>query len=221
MEGKLIVIEGTDGSGKETQARLLEKKLNELHYPCVRLAFPMYDTPTGKVIAGPYLGKKEACPSYFSEGVGNIDPKIACLYYAADRKYNIDKVLDYIKKGYYVILERYITSSLAYQGSKIDDKEERFNMYQWIDRLEYWLLALPKPDYTIFLHVPYEYAQELRKNKEKKDENFLRRTESCYIELAQLYHWDYVNCIKDEKMRSMEDIHQQILEIVLDNDRKY
>lgn len=224
MEGKLIVIEGTDCSGKETQGMLLETRLKDLRYKCVRLRFPMYDTPTGKIIGGSYLGKKEIGPSFFQEGIRNVDPKIACLYYAADRKYNIQKVLDYIKEGYFVILERYITSSLAYQGSKIEDKDERFNMYQWIDKLEYWLLGLPKPDMTIFLHVPYEYAQELVKNRcsnEVKDEHELRSTERCYVELSQLYNWDYVNCIKNNRLRSIEDINNDILNIVLNKKNKY
>lgn len=156
MKGKLIVIEGTDCSGKQTQTELLQKRLNDLNLNCIRIDFPRYDTPTGKIVGGPYLGKPEVCPSYFTEGAVNVDPKVASLYYAADRKYNIGKVIEYLDKGYFVILDRYTTSNLAHQGSKILDKDERFNMYQWIDKLEFWLLELPKPDVAIFLHMPYE-----------------------------------------------------------------
>ena len=101
----------------------------------------------------------------------NVDPYVACLYYAADRKYNIKQVLDYIDKGYYVILDRYTTSNMAHQGGKIFNKEERFNMYQWIDKLEFWLLKLPKPDITLFLHMPYEYSNKLKSNREFLDEH--------------------------------------------------
>ena len=156
MKGKFIVIEGTDCSGKETQTKLIEKKLKEQGYKCMRLSFPVYDSPTGEIVGECYLGRHSK--SFFKEGATNVDPYIASLYYAADRKYNINKVLDYYSEGYYIILDRYTTSNMAHQGSKILDKDERFYMYQWIDKLEYWLLGLPKPDKTIFLHMPYEYS---------------------------------------------------------------
>lgn len=127
MEGKIIVIEGTDCSGKETQSKLLVKRLTEMGKKCACFSFPMYDTPTGRIVGGPYLGKPEICAGYFEEGAPNVDPKVSCLYYAADRKYNIDKALKLLDEGYYVFLDRYTTSSLAHQGSKIKDKDERFN----------------------------------------------------------------------------------------------
>ena len=171
MKGKIIVIEGTDCSGKETQSILLEKKLNELGKKCVHFGFPMYDTPTGKIVGGPYLGNPDISNGFFPEGADKVDPHIASLYYAADRKYNMSKILPYLEDGYYVILDRYTTSNLAHQGSKIHDKDERFLMYQWIDKLEYWLLQLPKPDRTIFLHMPYQNSLELKKNRKSLDEH--------------------------------------------------
>ena len=225
MKGKLIVVEGTDCSGKQTQTELLIKRLNENGYKCIRIDFPRYETPTGKIVGGPYLGKPEISESFFKEGAVNVNPKIASLYYAADRKYNIDEVNKYLNEGYFVILDRYTTSNLAHQGSKILDKDERFNMYQWIDKLEYWLLELPKPDMTIFLHMPYEYSLQLRKNRSsldehEKSEDHLKHSEACYIELKELYNWDYVNCIRDGKIRSIEDINDEILDLVL-NKKKY
>ncbi len=212
--GKIIVIEGTDCSGKATQSNLLVERLKKDGKKCVSLSFPCYDTPTGKIVGGAYLGKPEICESFFESAV-NLDPKIACLYYAADRKYNIDKVLKYVDDGYYVILDRYVTSNLAHQGCKIQDKDERFYMYQWIDKLEYWLLELPKPDKTIFLHVPYDFTKELEKNREFLDEHekspeHLKNAERAYVELSQLYNWDTIECIKDNKLRSIEDINDEI-----------
>lgn len=216
MRGKIIVIEGTDCSGKETQSRLLEKKLNEQGKKCMRFSFPMYDTPTGKIVGGPYLGKPEIGKCLFEEGAVNVDPYVVCLYYAADRKYNFPTIEKYLNDGYYIILDRYITSNLAHQGSKIHDKDQRFNMYQWIDKLEYWLLGLPKPDKTIFLHVPLEYTLELRKNREYLDElekspEHLKRAEDAYIELSELYNWDKIECIKDGSLRTIDDISEEIL----------
>ncbi|MBQ3307081.1 MAG: thymidylate kinase [Bacilli bacterium] len=219
MKGKIIVIEGTDCSGKETQSKLLEKRLNEKGRKCIRFSFPMYDTPTGKIVGGSYLGKPEISPSLFEEGAVNVDPHVVCLYYAADRKYNMPKIEKYLNEGYYVILDRYTTSNLAHQGSKIKDDDERFNMYQWIDKLEYWLLKLPKPDITIFLHVPYENTIELRKNREfidehEKSEEHLKSAEKAYVELSELYNWEKIECIKDNKLRTIEDINDEIFKMI-------
>ena len=221
MAGKIIVIEGTDCSGKETQAKLLEKKLNDLGKKSINFSFPMYDTPTGKIVGGSYLGKKEIGESLFKEGAINVDPYVGCLYYAADRKYNMKIIQEYLEKDYYVILDRYTTSNLAHQGSKISDKDERFNMYQWIDKLEYWLLKLPKPDKTIFLHVPIEYTKELRKNRKSLDnhelsDEYLKGAEESYLELQELYNWDKIECVKDNKLRSIDDISNEVLKIVLE-----
>lgn len=225
MSGKIIVIEGTDCSGKETQSIMLEEKMNQLGKKCIRFGFPMYDTPTGKIVGGSYLGRKEIGPSIFEEGAINVDPYVGCLYYAADRKYNLPKIEEYLEKGYYVILDRYTTSNLAHQGSKIKDKDERFNMYQWIDKLEYWLLRLPKPDKTIFLHVPYEYTEELRKNRTTTDNHesskeHLKGAEEAYIELSELYNWDRIECVENGKLLSPEEISNKILDIVKEMEKK-
>ncbi len=220
MEGKYIVIEGTDCSGKETQSILLEEKLKQEGYNVIRFSFPVYDSPTGQIVGGDYLGKEDIGPSKFKEGAVNVDPHIACLYYAADRKYNIGKTEEYINKGYIVILDRYISSNMAHQGSKIDDQEERFNMYNWIDKLEYWLLQLPKPDMTIFLHMPYEYSNVLKQNREFLDEHekspeHLKKSEAAYLELSELYNWTKIECIKDNQIRSKEDISEDVYNTVV------
>lgn len=219
MAGKIIVIEGTDCSGKETQSKLLEERLNEKGKKCVKFNFPMYDTPTGKIVGGAYLGRKEIGESLFEEGAVKVDPHVTCLYYAADRKYNWYKIQEYLDKDYYVILDRYTPSNLAHQGSKIIDKDDRFNMYQWIDKLEYWLLGLPKPDKTIFLHVPAEKTLELLKNREISDEHeksleYLKNVEESYIELSELYNWDRIECIKYDKLRTVTDINDEIIKLI-------
>ena len=213
MAGKIIVIEGTECSGKETQSKLLEQNLQKMGKKCIRFEFPMYDTPTGKIVGRDYLGKKEMGESLFTEGSMNVDPHVVCLYYAADRKYNLSKIEEYIKKDYYVILDRYTTSNLAHQGSKIQDKDNRFDMYQWIDKLEYWLLQLPKPDKTIFLHVPFETALTIRTNKEGKEtsEESLKRAEEAYLELTELYNWDKIECVQNGTLKSIDEIQQEIL----------
>ncbi len=215
--GKFIVIEGTDCSGKETQSKLLVEKLEKMGKKAIRLTFPNYDSPTGKIVGGPYLGKKEICECWFKEGAVNLDPKVASLYYAADRKYNENSIKKYLDDDYFVICDRYVSSNMAHQGSKIKNDEERFHMYEWIDKLEFWLLSLPKPDKTIFLHVPYTYAARLKKNRTSLDEHemseeHLKNSEIAYVELSELYNWKSINCIKNDEIRTIEDINEEIIE---------
>jgi dTMP kinase len=159
----------------------------------------MYETPTGKIIEEAYLGRNNN--GVFPEGSSNVDPLVAALYYAADRKYNINNILKYYDEGYYIILDRYTTSNMAYQGSKILDQDERFYMYQWIDKLEYWLLKLPKPDKTIFLHMPLKYTLELMKNREvlekpkNKYQNFVHMCDYLASRKAILFEFDSDNNI--------------------------
>ena len=128
-----------------------------------RLSFPMYDTPTGKIVGGALLGKQYICDGFFPEGAGNVDPKVASLYYAADRKYNIGKINELLDQGVDVILDRYVESNMGCQGGKIFDKEERLRLYQELDDLEYGFLGLPRPDFTIFLYMPSDKVFELKR----------------------------------------------------------
>lgn len=214
MTGKLITIEGTDCSGKETQTNLLIKKLREEGYQVQNFSFPNYNSPTGRIIGGPYLGKEGFDKCYFEEGSTKVDPKVASLYYAADRKYNIDKINFLLEQGYNVILDRYIYSNMAHQGGKIIDKKERNNMYNWLDKLEFDLMGLPKPDLTIFLHMPTVVAEELKNNRKEKadghekDKNHLKQAEIAYIELAQKYNFVTVECSENGKPKDIEDINE-------------
>ena len=215
MKGKLIVIEGTDCSGKETQTKLLIEKLKKENIKVENFSFPNYNSPTGKIIGGPYLGKDYICDSWFSEGPTKVDPKVAALYYAADRKYNIDKITFLLENGANVILDRYIYSNMAHQGGKIEEKNEREDMYNWLDTLEFNLLNLPKPDIAIFLHMPTEKALLLKQGRKEnsdgheKDINHLKNAEKSYQELAQKYNMYTIECAND-KIRTIEDISNEI-----------
>lgn len=162
-KGKLIVIEGTDCSGKQTQSELLAQNMREIGYKVVSFSFPNYASPTGQIIGEAYLGKSGN--SVFSEGIENVDPKISSLYYAADRVYNIEVIKNYLDNDYIVILNRYVESNMAFQGGKIKDIKERNMMYEWLDNLEFVLLELPRPDLVIFLYLPYEYVCMLKEKR--------------------------------------------------------
>ena len=214
--GKIIVIEGVNDSGKETQSKLLAKTLKAEGYKVVEFSFPMYKSPTGKIFKDCVLGKDGN--GYFEEGYENLDPYVVCLYTAADRKYHKEKIEKYLRDDYIVILNRYTSSNMAHQGSRYSDSEERFYMYQWIDKLEYWLLKLPKPDCTILLKVPAKYLNQL--DEKQVAFNFQEdifdqdSVLKAYIELSELYNWDTINCVSNNKMKSVEEIHEEIMKIV-------
>lgn len=209
-KGKLIVIEGTDCSGKQTQSTFLVKNLKQLGYKAISFSFPNYASPTGKIIGESYLGKNR--PSLFIEGIENVDPKISSLYYAADRAYNIDIIKRYLQEDYIVVVNRYVESNMAFQGGKIKDIKERNNMYEWLDNLEFVLLDLPRPDMVIFLYLPYEHVCILKeKTGQKANENILRMAEIAYIELASIYDYHKINCLLNNELRPANDISAEII----------
>ncbi|MBR6690453.1 MAG: thymidylate kinase [Bacilli bacterium] len=220
MKGKLIVIEGTDCSGKETQTKMLVEKLEKLNIKCVRLSFPMYDTPTGKIVGGPYLGKDYICDGWFDEGAVNVDPKVSSLYYVADRKYNIGKIEELLNNGVNVILDRYTYSNLAHQGGKIEDKKQRLEMYNWLDKLEFELLELPKADIRVFLHMPYEVSCILKRDRvEKADQHesskeHLLMAENAYKEIADIYNFKTIECNIENSPKKIEDINKELYDYV-------
>ncbi len=228
-KGKIIVVEGTDCSGKETQTRLLVERLKKDNYKAERLSFPMYDSPTGKIIGACLLGKKEMCNelllsdhSFFPEGGGNVDPLTAINLYAADRRYNLPKIEALLNDGYIVVLDRYVSSNMAHRGGLIEEKEERLIMYDKIQKLDYEINGLPKPDKTLLLYLPYEYACELKKNRlESPDEaernsNYLKKAEKAYIELAEIYNYDIIECVSDNKIRTINEINDELYKKIVD-----
>lgn len=209
-KGKLIVIEGTDCSGKQTQTEKLVENLKNIGLKAISFGFPNYASPTGKIIGDAYLGKKGE--SLFTEGIENVDPKISSLYYAADRAYNINIIKKYLEAGYIVVLNRYVESNMAFQGGKIKDIKKRNMMYEWLDNLEFVLLELPRPDLVIFLYLPYEEVKVLKENRgEKANINILRLAEIAYLELAEIYDYQKINCLSNNKLRSIDDIALEII----------
>ncbi len=221
-KGKLIVIEGTDCSGKQTQSDLLIESLKQKNIPVEKYCFPNYDSPTGKIIAGPYLGKEGYGAPLFPEGASNVDPRVASLFYAADRKYNIKQITDKLDAGINVVVDRYVDSNFAHQGAKAADDFEREKTFHFLEVLEYDLLQLPKPDITIFLHMPAKVAKVLQQTRKEKpdqhemDEQFLERSENTYLNLCYRHNYIKVSCVNENGLRSIEDIHQEVLSRVLE-----
>ena len=217
MKGKLIVIEGTDCSGKETQTALLVKYLKEKKEKVFTMAFPNYDSPTGKIIGGPFLGKKYICDGFFPEGAPSVDPKVSSLYFAADRYYNLPIIQKKLEEGYIVILDRYVYSNMAHQAGKEGDKEKRQELYKFNATLEFDLLGLPRADKVIFLYMPVDGAKALRANRSETldqnemDEEYLKKSQKAYLELSKLFNYIKIDCFKDGVVRSIEDISKDVI----------
>lgn len=223
MRGKIIVIEGTNCSGKETQSKLLVKKLKEAGICVENYSFPCYETATGKIVGGPLLGKKYIGESYFLEGLPNVDPKIVSLYTAADRKYNIKLIIDKLNAGINIVLDRYVYSNMAFQGAKFKDDLQRLQFFEWIESLEFGLLELPKSDINIFLHMNIDKTIELlSKRKEEGDSNekcpeYLKKCEQTYLLLASKYNFKTIECVKNDKIRDIDDINNELYRFVFNN----
>ena len=217
MKGKLIVIEGTDCSGKETQTALLVKYLKEKKEKVFTMAFPNYDSPTGKIIGGPFLGKKYICDGFFPEGAPSVDPKVSSLYFAADRYYNLPIIQKKLEEGYIVILDRNVYSNMAHQAGKEGDKEKRQELYKFNATLEFDLLGLPRADKVIFLYMPVDGAKALRANRpetldqNEMDEEYLKKSQKAYLELSKLFNYIKIDCFKDGVVRSIEDISKDVI----------
>lgn len=209
---KLIVVEGTDGSGKETQSKKIEEYYISKGLKVKKYSFPQYNTPTGKIVGASYLGKPELGKSVFPEKSPNVDPLVSSLYYAADRRYNFLKFIEEdIYKNDLIILDRYTTSNMGHQAGKAKTKKEQNKILKFIEKLEFDLCELPKPDLVVFLHMPFEAAKELRKGRNTSDDNenseeHLKKAEKTYLSICKKYKWDYINCIKTKKYKNINDI---------------
>ena len=218
---KLLVIEGTDGSGKETQSKKLVEYLNSLNLKVKCFSFPIYESATGRIVGGPYLGKKEIGESYFEETSACVDPLVSSLYYAADSRYKFLKDIESeLYKNDIVILDRYVMSNMGHQAGKAKSVKERNKILRFIEMLEFDLCELPRPDKVIFLHMPFEASKELRKSRTSGDgnennESHLKHAEKTYVDIAKKYNWHYINCIKTKKYNCLEDI-KSIEEISLE-----
>ncbi len=217
MRGKLIVVEGTDCSGKETQTKKIVERCEKKGIKVYNYSFPRYDTPTGKIVGGPYLGKSYICDGWFSEGAPNVDALVASAYYAADRRYNIKEIMEHLNNGDIVLLDRYVESNMAHQGGKLDSKEERQKMYEKLDELEFGIMELPRPDAVIFLYMPSSYAAILRQGRAEaadqleRDMEHLAKAEQAYLELTEKYGYIKIDCVKDDVIRTIDDISDEVM----------
>ena len=214
--GKLFVIDGTDASGKQTQLSKLKERLDKEEIEYKSVSFPNYDSESSSLVKI-YLNGE------LSEDPKEISPYIASTFYAADRYVTFKKEYEeYYKNGGIILADRYTTSNMVHQAGKIKDDKEREKFLNWLWDFEFNLYGLPVPTEVFFLNMPTEYAIKLmenRKNKitkeEKKDihERSPEHLKDAYEEACKLskkYNWKEIKCVKEGKIRSIEDIHEEI-----------
>lgn len=215
--GKLIVIEGTDGSGKSTQFKLMAQRLEQEHTPFRRLVFPRYSEESSALIRM-YLG------GAFGSNPGDVNAYAASAFYAVDRfaSYKQDWGKWY-EGGGLIFSDRYTTSNAVHQASK-EAPENRPAFLQWLYEFEYDKLGLPRPDLVIYLDVPTEFTEKLMRTREQQtctkadiheqNAQYLVACRECGREAAAYYGWKIINCVRDGQMRSIEDIHEEIYALI-------
>lgn len=214
--GKLFVIDGTDGSGKQTQFEKLKERLTKDNIDYQTVSFPNYESPSSALVKMYLSGE-------FGEHAKDISPYIASTFYAADRYVTyITKYKTYYENGGIILADRYTTSNMIHQAGKIADKEERKKFLDWLWDFEFRLYGLPVPTEVFFLKMPTENALELIKNRENKftheakkdiherDKSHLLDSFNAACEVAKQYNWYTIECVKDSKIRTIEDIHEEI-----------
>ena len=216
--GKLIVIEGTDGSGKSTQFRLLTSRLEKENHQFQKLVFPQYAEESSALIRM-YLGGQ------FGSSPADVNAYAASAFYAVDRYASYKKVWgQWYEDGGLVLSDRYTTSNAVHQASK-EPEETRGEFLRWLYEFEYEKLGLPRPDLTIYLDVPTDFTEHMMRAREaatnttadihEQDLAYLATCRRMGKAAAEFYGWTVIDCIRDGKMRSIEDIHEEIYRHVM------
>lgn len=224
-KGHLIVIEGTDGCGKATQVKLLRKRLQTMDIAHQVVAFPRYtDNPYAKLV-GKYLHGD------FGEMNNETGTYLLSLAYAGDRFLAKDQIRDWLKMGNMVISDRYVPSNKVFMSAKLpDDRRQAF--IDWLDDLEYSINDIPREELVIVLYVPTEIAYENNSKKGARaytkvshdlhEENldYQKESSKLYLQLARHDpNWVVIECTEDGKMKTPEQIHEDIFKVL--KERKF
>lgn len=214
--GKLFVIDGTDGSGKQTQFQKLQESLTKDGIDYKVVSFPNYDSPSSSLVKMYLSGE-------FGENAKEISPYIASTFYAADRYATFQTgYKKYYEDGGIILADRYTTANMVHQAGKIKDEKEREKFLNWLWDFEFNLYGLPVPNEVFFLNMPIENAVDLIKNRENKfthqdkkdiherDINHLKDAHEAACDVSKKYNWYEIKCVKNNEIRTIEDIHQEI-----------
>lgn len=220
MNGKLIIIEsGSDASGKATQSEELLKKLTADGYNVRKVEYPNYKSESSTLVKMYLRGD-------FGKNADDVDAYIASTFFTADRYASFKTEWEeFYRSGGIVIADRYTTSNMVHQASKMEI-EERDKYLDWLEDYEYNLFKIPRPDEVIFLNVPVDYSIKLMENRKNKftgedekdihesDKSYLRKTYNNSLYIADKYNWKRVECVENEQLRTIKDISNEIYGIV-------
>lgn len=214
--GKLFVIDGTDGSGKQTQLETLKKRLMNEKIDFRTVSFPNYNSPSSALV-------KMYLEGEFGTDAKAISPYIASTFFAADRYATyVTQYKEYFEKGGIILADRYTTANMVHQAGKITNEAERKKFIDWLWDFEFNLYGLPIPTEVFFLNMPPKFSLELMKDREnkithdnKKDihENnaeYLKEAYNAACKLAKEYNWYEINCIENNNIRTIKDINDEI-----------
>ena len=209
----IITIEGTDGSGKATQSKLLYETLTNLGYKCKLISFPNYGSASSTLVKM-YLNGE------FGENANCLDAYQASALFAVDRLATMKNIN--VEDYDYIILDRYTPSNMIHQACKTVNAGEREDCLNWLNDFEYGKLKLPKPDVVLFLDLPIEISLRLAHNRKdlkngqsqdihEKDEDYMLHAYNQAKYVAKKYDWTVIDCCKDGNLLSVEQIHNKIL----------
>ena len=220
--GKLFVIEGTDASGKQTQLKRLQERFNKENIEYKLISFPNYESESS-IFVKMYLSGE------FGKNAKEVSPYVASTFFAIDRYVTFKKELEeYYNNGGIILADRYVTANMVHQAGKIVDKEERKKFLDWLWDFEFNLYKLPIPTKVFFLDMPPEYAFKLMENRENKftheekkdiherDKNHIIDSYNAACEVADKYNWIKVECVRNNKIRSIDEIHEDIYKEISD-----
>lgn len=223
-KGKLIVIDGTDGSGKATQVALLSKRLVKDGYKVKNVDFPEYY----KNFFGKFIGH---CLSEQYYNFVKVHPKIASVLYAADRFESKTEIEGWLKKGYVVIANRYVSANQIHQGGKIKSAVKRQAFIEWLDEMEYKVFKIPRPDVVLYLSLSMPFINKLIKERNKNqsraylgkkkdivegDKEYMSNSIKSALWLAKTQkNYMQIDCAPKNILRTREDIHEEVYKNVL------
>lgn len=213
MSGKLIVFEGTDGSGKSTQFRLLCRALEERGTPFRKIVFPQYEEPSSALLRMYLNGEFGRHPS-------DVNPYAASTFYAVDRYASYKKVWgEYYQGGGLVLSDRYTTSNAVHQACKLPP-EQREDFLRWLANFEYGKLGLPEPDLVLWMDMPVEQAVKNLRSREAEthtkgdihevDTQYLTACYEAARQAAELYGWLRIPCMDGARLRDLEEIQREV-----------
>ena len=208
----LIVLEGSDGSGKATQTTRLFERLRNLGVDVMRVSFPNYESESSALIKMYLRGD-------FGATAEEVNPYAAATFYAVDRFASFQSWKDFYAGSGVILADRYVGSNMAHQSAKIRRKADREKFLNWLDNFEYKRLQLPRPDLTIFLDMPPKIAAMLRRERGREDIHesdaaYMLKSYNAYKEIAEKFHWKVIDCSAGNFAKSAIDIHEEIFGLV-------